>query len=184
VSSDPPHVRIRPLGPSDRSDVAQDLLRDTAGRGMASHHLETMVRAEGLTRRWLPFACQVANGSIPARDRELAILRTAWNCKSSYEWAEHVRAGRAAGLSIVEISEIPSGPSAGWGAWDGVILRAVDELLGTRCITDGTWADLAEHYDDIQLIEFSMLVGHYQMVAMTLNTLGVELDDGLSGLPQ
>ncbi len=28
-----------------------------------------------------------------------------------------------------------------------------------------------------------MLVGHYHMVAMTLNTLGVALDDGLVGFP-
>jgi hypothetical protein len=29
-----------------------------------------------------------------------------------------------------------------------------------------------------------MLVGHYHLVAMTLNALGVELDDGLVGFPK
>lgn len=28
-----------------------------------------------------------------------------------------------------------------------------------------------------------MLVGHYHLVAMTLNALGVDLDDGLDGFP-
>ena len=29
-----------------------------------------------------------------------------------------------------------------------------------------------------------MLVGHYHLVAMTLNSLGVQLDSGLTGFPQ
>jgi len=42
---------------------------------------------------------------------------------------------------------------------------------------------LAERYDVPQLIELPMLVGHYHMVAMTLNSLGVQVDEGLSGFP-
>ena len=46
---------------------------------------------------------------------------------------------------------------------------------------DATWAALAEVYDIPQLIEVPMLVGQYHLVAMTLNSLGVQLDPGLTG---
>ena len=46
-----------------------------------------------------------------------------------------------------------------------------------------TWEALAETYDTEQLIEATMVVGHYHMLAFALNTFGVELDDGLEPLP-
>ena len=42
---------------------------------------------------------------------------------------------------------------------------------------------LAARYDERQLIELPMLVGHYHLVAFTLNSLGVQLEPGLEGLP-
>ena len=36
------------------------------------------------------------------------------------------------------------------------------------------WAELAREYDEVLLIELCMLIGHYEMLAMTLNTLEVE----------
>ena len=60
-------------------------------------------------------------------------------------------------------------------------MRAADELHSDARISDGTWSKLAERYDEKQLIEVPMLVGHYHMVAFTLNTLGVPLEDGLAG---
>jgi len=50
-------------------------------------------------------------------------------------------------------------------------------------ISDPTWATLAATYDERQLIELCMVIGHYHLVAFTLNSLGVELDPGLPRLP-
>jgi len=44
-------------------------------------------------------------------------------------------------------------------------------------------ARLAESHDERALIEIAMLVGHYHLVAYALNSLEVELDEGLEGLP-
>jgi 4-carboxymuconolactone decarboxylase len=150
--------------------------------GAEANVFTTLIRAEGLTRKWLPFGGKLLNGKIPARDRELLILRTGWNCRAEYEWAQHVVIGLAAGLTEEEINRIPS-TSAIWDVFDSALLRAADELHGDYCITEETWAVLATGYDTQQLIELPMLVGHYHMVAMTLNSLGVQLDAGLSGFP-
>ena len=65
-----------------------------------------------------------------------------------------------------------------------MLLTAADELHADACITDGTWLALADRYDERQQIEVPMLVGHYHMVAFTLNSLGVEREEGVPGLPE
>jgi 4-carboxymuconolactone decarboxylase len=172
-----------PLPAAERSPSAQALLEGVSVAGSEANIFTTLVRAEGLTRRWLPFGGKLLSGKIPARDREILILRTGWNCQAEYEWAQHVVIGRAAGLTDDEIDRIPTGPGDAWRPFDAALLRAADELHADFCITDATWAALSEVYETQQLIEVPMLVGHYHMVAMTLNTLGVQLDAGLSGFP-
>lgn len=175
--------RITPLSAAERTPSAQALLDGVTVAGPEANIFTTFVRAEGLTRRWLPFGGKLLSGKIPARDRELLILRTGWNCRAEYEWGQHVVIGRACGLTDEEILRIPAGPGEGWSPFDSTLLRAADELHEQWSITDPTWDALAEVYDTQQLIELPMLVGHYHMVAMTLNSLGVQLDPGLSGFP-
>jgi alkylhydroperoxidase family enzyme len=144
----------------------------------------TLVRHPGLFRRWMPFAGKLLTGKLPARDRELLILRTAWRCRSSYEWGQHVRLAKAAEISDDEIDRIATGPAApGWAPFDRTLLTAADELHDDARITDATWSDLAERYDERQVIEVPMLVGQYHMVAFALNSLGVQREPGVPGLP-
>jgi hypothetical protein len=41
-------------------------------------------------------------------------------------------------------------------------------------VRDKTWGELNSTFDERQVIELCMLVGHYEMLAMTLNSLGVQ----------
>ncbi len=114
-------------------------------------------------------------GTLPARERELLILRAGYLCRADYEWGQHVEIGRAAGLTDVEIARVAAGPLAeGWSPEDADLLRAADELHGSSRISSSTWAALAKRWDDQQLIELCMVVGQYHLVAFTLNSLGVE----------
>jgi 4-carboxymuconolactone decarboxylase len=144
----------------------------------------TLVRHPGLYRRWMPFAGKLLAGKLPARDRELLILRTAWRCRSSYEWGQHVRLAKAAEISDEEIARVVTGADApGWEPFDRTLLTAADELHDDASITDTTWSALAARYDERQVIEVPMLVGQYHMLAFALNSLGVQREPGVPDLP-
>lgn len=179
----PEHPRIPPVPEEERVGMVRELL-DQVRVAHDANIFTTLVRAPGLFRRWMPFGGKLLAGKLPARDRELLILRTAWNCRSAYEWGQHVPIGRLAGLSAEEVDRIAGGSVDDWPGRDAVLVSAADELHEDACITDDTWRSLAARYDVAQLIELPMLVGHYHLVAMTLNSLGVSLDAGLTGFPR
>jgi len=181
----PATPRIPPLTADERDEQQRELLGDVGGvTGPASNIFDTLVRHPGLFRKWLPFGGKLLVGKLPPRDRELLILRTGWHCRSAYEWGQHVLIARSVGITDEEIDRVRAGPdSPGWDAFERVLLTAADELHEDGCITDATWAALAERYDERQLVELPMLVGHYHMVAFTLNSLGVQREEGVPGLP-
>lgn len=178
----PTTPRIPPLAPADQDAQARELLGGVDGDAVASNIFATLVRHPGLFRRWLPFGGKLLAGRLSPRHRELAILRTGWLCRSEYEWGQHVLLARRAGITDEEIARVRRGPDAeGWTEVEAALLRAADELHADACVGDATWSTLTAHLDERQLIEVPMLVGHYHMVAFTLNTLGVPLEDGLAG---
>jgi alkylhydroperoxidase family enzyme len=131
-------------------------------------------------RRWLRFAGTLMPGGVlPRADTELLILRVAHNTGSEYEWRQHERIAAAAGFAPAEIERVRRGPAAdGWTPRQELLLRAADELHAERTISDTLWSELRPLLDDRELIELCMLVGHYEMLAMTLNALAVEPDRG------
>ncbi len=144
--------------------------------GEPPHIFTTLARHRGLFRRWLWFAGGLMpGGKLPRADTELVILRVAHNTGSEYEWGHHERIGQKAGLSAEEVQRVRSGPAAeGWSPRQRLLLRAADELHSEGRIGDALWAELAAELDEVRLIELCMLIGHYEMVAMTLESLRVQ----------
>jgi 4-carboxymuconolactone decarboxylase len=178
-----PHpLRIPPLPADEQDDQARELLAQAGGEaGGATNIFATLVRHPGLFRKWLPFGGKLLAGKLPARDRELLILRTGWNCDAPYEWAQHVRIARRAGVTDEEIERVKAAPDApGWDPFDATLIQAADELHHDATLSDATWAALAGRYDERQMIELPMLVGHYHLVAFTLNALGVQVEDDVA----
>jgi alkylhydroperoxidase family enzyme len=173
--------RIPPV-PADQLEAEHPDLFGIVGRDGtgASNVMTTLLRHPERFRQWMPLSGGLLYGSLlPHRDRELLILRTAWNCHADYEWAHHVVLGRQAGLTDEEIERVRKGPTdEGWSSDDAVLLTAADELHNDSRISDKTWATLAARYDEKQQIELPLLVGQYHMVAFALNSLGVEIEPG------
>ena len=126
----------------------------------------------------------VRNATIPARHRELIILRTAWLSRGDYIWGRHDVIGKEAGLTAEEIARVTAGADApGWDDFERALLRAADELHGSRFVSDSTWNALAARYTDDELREVVLIVGNYTQLAMFQNALGAQLPPGFEGLP-
>src|SRR5437764_14013289 len=151
----PDKPRIAALRPHERDEQQQELLGGVGALTVpASNIFDTLVRHPGLFRKWLPLGGKLLAGKLPARDRELLILRTGWHCRAAYEWGQHVNIARSSGITDEEIDRVTRGPDApGWGAFERVLLTVADELHADACISDATWAALVERYDERQLIE-------------------------------
>lgn len=185
--SRPSTPRIQPVNAATADEETRAILgRALPGPdGKPLNIFGTMAHHPGLLKRWMSFGTALLlKGVLPARDRELAILRTGWNCRAAYEWGQHAAIGRASGLSDEEIARVVDGPdAAGWTPLEAAVLRASDELHTDGCVSDPTWATLAEHYDDKGLIELVMVIGQYHLVSFFLNSAGVQREEGVEDLP-
>jgi AhpD family alkylhydroperoxidase len=172
--------RIAPGGRRELGLVNAGIARlaGIATRGRPPHIFTTLGRHRGLFRRWLWFAgALMPGGKLPRDETELLILRVAHNTGCEYEWGHHERMGRRAGLSDEEIARVREGPGApGWSERRALLLGAADALHGEGRIGDELWGQLSGILDEVRLIELCMLVGNYEMLAMTLNSLEVEPD--------
>jgi alkylhydroperoxidase family enzyme len=180
--------RIPPGGRAEIGLVNVAVAR-VAGVAMGSnppHIFTTLARHRRLFRKWLRFAgALMPGGRLPRADTELLILRVAHNTGCEYEWHHHERIAQLSGLSVADVERVRAeGPgAAGWSERQAALLRAADELHADRKITDETWMTLTGMLKEDELIELCLLVGHYEMLAMTLNSLEVEPDHVSTGKP-
>ncbi len=117
--------------------------------------------------------------ALPAREREIVVLRIGYLCRSGYEWTQHVEIGVRAGLTDAEIQALKTGADAGgWSAADAALIRACDDLHARQFISDDNWAALKAHFNERQCMDAVFTAGQYTQVSMMLNTFGVQLDDG------
>lgn len=172
-----PSPRIPPLPASERDEATLELLA-TVGPFAENNLFTTMVHHPRLFKRWVPFGTAMLYARLPARDKELLILRTSHRCGSAYEWEQHQAVAADAGITEAEIEQVLRGAEdGGWSPFDAALVRAVDEMLDDHVISDRTWATLAERYDERLLIEIPMIVGHYLALGMTLNSLGIQPEE-------
>ena len=178
--------RITPLAESEWDSETREVLEGLKRDGRVFHIFATLARHPKLLKRWLVFGNHIlAKSTLPAREREIVILRMGWLCGAEYEWGHHVAIGKQAGLSAEEIRRIAAGPdAAGWDPFEGALVRAVDELHADCCISDSTWKSLAARYDTQQMMDLIFTAGQYTLVSMALNSCGVQLEDGYERLAE
>jgi AhpD family alkylhydroperoxidase len=170
-------ARIAPLRTSDLDDDTRELLALVGDRGARSNVFRTLARHKSLLRRFIPYGGKLVNGTLPARTRELVVLRVAARAGCGYEWASHVDIALDAGVTVEEIRGLRDDPDlTRWTDLDRLVLRSVDALFDTSSLSDGTWTALARHLDETQLLELPLLVGHFVAVAYFLNAIRVEND--------
>lgn len=144
-----------------------------------------MVNHPDFYRVFVPFVDKLMSRSLlPHRDREILILRTLVLCDESYEEHHHVRIAQTLGMSAAEVEAVKTGAGVALPAFDRMLVRAAEELVNDRCLSDEAWGTLAKTYNVDQMIEVVFLVGTFTMLSMATNSLGMPLDDQASTIPK
>jgi 4-carboxymuconolactone decarboxylase len=168
--------RIPPLGMAERSDEQRRLIEATGGE---LNVFTTLARHPKLFEAFSRFGGRLLRrSSLPEHHRETLILRTAYRCRATYEWVQHVEIARGIGMADDVIAAIGTERPELDDQNLVLLVAATDQLTADRDLDDPTWAALTERYDDKQLIELCMLVGEYAMLAGVLKSLRTPLEDG------
>jgi 4-carboxymuconolactone decarboxylase len=179
VTTEPP--RLAPLPQEDwderaRSSLSALLPAERANARDAGNVLATMVRHPDLTGAYLRFnAYLLRDSTLSARVREVALLRIVHRRNCGYLWTHHVPIAERAGLSPAEIELIRCGELVDEA--DSAVVRAVDELDESSTVSDATWETLGRHFDDPQRMDLVFTIGGYGLLAMAVNTFGIEDED-------
>jgi len=119
--------------------------------------------------------------SIPAALNEFAILITAREWSSQYEWYAHHRLAMAAGLPASVAADVAAGRRPeGMDEDTRIVWEFCTELHRDRVVSDATFDAAKRRFGEQGVIDLIAVSGYYVIVAMTLNTARVGLPDGVA----
>jgi 4-carboxymuconolactone decarboxylase len=162
--------RLAPLDRADLSPYARQIFDDVPPGG-AVNLVATLAHQPALFERFLGVTLALQQGELGWRRRELVVLRLAYRRRCRYIWRQHVAIGRAAGMTEDEVALVAGAPDhPHWPPEESALLRAVDQLVEDSGIDRPTWAALASILTPAQLVELTILVGHYSGMAYLANS--------------
>ncbi|KLO46688.1 carboxymuconolactone decarboxylase [Mycobacterium nebraskense] len=142
-----------------------------------------LVRHPKMARAFLNFnGFLLQRGELPARLRELTILRVAQTRRSAYEWGQHIRMAARNDISEDDIARLARGTDEFEGA-DRLVLDATDELLAEGHARWETWQALTKTLGERPAMEFIFIVGVYVLSAMAFETWRLPPAAGTAPLP-
>ena len=131
----------------------------------------------GLVAAWSDFSKALRHDTrTPRALRELVILRGAQLMRSEYEWAQHLKMARKAGVTDAQIEALSS-----WKKSDLFDARqkaalALAEAVTQGKVSDEVYAEAMRHFDHHDYVELSITAAFYAMVGRMLDAMGVQLE--------
>jgi 4-carboxymuconolactone decarboxylase len=117
--------------------------------------------------------------SVPWKLREIAILVTAHHWRAQYEWFAHAKEARAAGIADSIIDAIRQGKRPKFDdPAEEEVYEFCTELYANRRVTDRTFAKVVDRHGPVAAVELAGLLGHYNLIAITLTVFDVPVPGG------
>ena len=118
--------------------------------------------------------------TLPVRQRQIAIMRTAWITKARYMWSSHLRTSLGFGLEPELFGPLQAGADDPYFTdFERTIILATEELVNDRRIGDANWRALSAEWNEQQLLDFMFTVGAYVLTAGVMRSTGVEREPEL-----
>ena len=163
------------------ADPKGGTLRGLRGPGGIQLHSPTLSRLSRPLNNYLR-----NEAGLGGRMRELAILATARELDSQFEWAAHEDEARRQGIApeLIEIIRYRRNLDT-VDEPDAMVIALGREIFGARKLSSATFARCLAHFGRRALIDLVALMGNYAATAALLTAFDMQLDPGQApGLPE
>jgi len=169
-------MRLTPVVPGSKPELAELEWQILQERGRISTLYRVLLNSAPLARGWEALFTAIRNrASLPARLRELAILRIAGLNGARYEFDAHVPHAQKAGVSDEAIAALESGiVSNTLAPLDRLVLELTDAMTRDIEVPDALFERVREHFDAEKLVELVATIAAYNMVSRFLVALRIE----------
>ena len=138
-------------------------------RGLGNH--------PALVAAWTEFSKMLRHDTrTPRALRELVILRGAQLMRSDYEWAQHLRMARKAGVREGQIAALSAWQGSNeFDAREKAALAIAEDVTNGK-VSDQTYALAMQQFDHHDYVEICVVAAFYAMVGRMIDAMGVELE--------
>jgi 4-carboxymuconolactone decarboxylase len=145
----------------------------------------TLAHSPASLQAWMPWAEHILrNNRLTPRQREIAILRVAWNARCAYEWGLHAWVAKQVGMDDRDLEAVVAGSAdRHWAEDEAALVAGVDELMTTHRVSEATWAALSQYLAPDQLVDWIYVTGQFATIAWILNALRLPPEPGVAPLP-
>jgi len=119
----------------------------------------------------------LTKSKLPAKLRELVILRIARLSGSKYEWTQHCPVAIEAGVTERQINEIDKWKeSEAFSSGERAALQYTDEVVQSVSVNDETYDQLKSFLSEQEIVELTLSIGYWMLTARVLVPLKIDMD--------
>ena len=124
----------------------------------------------------------IARTDLSPKLRELVIMQIAKLCNCEYEWVQHKPVALQSGISPTQLDAIELWKESNYFSdEERAILQYVDEVAQNVKVIDETFQTLRRYFDERSIVELTLAIGWWGMLARLLVPLEVEIDEQSAG---
>jgi alkylhydroperoxidase family enzyme len=170
-------ARVRLNQTADVAESHRWLFERLEPRGGLLNIFRAMSHSPEAMLRFMRFGSYLLeDGKVDPKLRELAILRTGWLTRSEYEFSQHIAFGRRVGLSDEQIAGVGDPAQGPYDDRERAVLAYAGELTVAAAVSDAAFGAVRAFMNEEEIVELTIVIGFYNMVARVLNGLQVDVD--------
>jgi AhpD family alkylhydroperoxidase len=169
-------MRIAPIEPGSRPELADIEATITAQRGRVSPLYQVLLNSPPMAQGWERMLTAVRrHNTLPEAVRELVIVRVAVLNRARFEYDAHVPIALAAGATQAQVDALADATAIGPGLSDAehVLIRLTDTMTRDIEVPAALYDEVRRYYDERQVVDAMVTIGAYNMVSRFLVALEI-----------
>jgi alkylhydroperoxidase family enzyme len=180
MSRTDPDPRLAPIKPEEFTDETRQFFDRWTGGFFKDADKHPVLRTFAHHPKLADLFSQLnvhllTTNALPVKQRQIAIMRAAWITKATFMWSSHLNTSVLVGLEPDMFEPLKVGASDPYFTdFERTIIRATEELVNERDISDANWEALMKEWDNAQMLDFIFTVGTYVTVACVMKSARVQ----------